>query len=213
VTQAEERLMVNRAIKAIRRAQVVLLLVDALEGVTDQDMQLGELIRDAGAACIVVVNKWDLVDDERSDKMYRQSREYLSVQLPTVAWATTLFISAKTGFNANRIYSAVDAVLEQHERRISTALLNEVLQEAVQWQKCPSQPTGKQGKIYYCTQVGRRPPAIAIFVNEPGLFPDSYKRYLEGRFRDALGFSGTPLRLIFRGTVAKEKGASVAYAD
>jgi GTP-binding protein len=213
VNRDEEKLMVNRAIKAIRRAQIVLLLIDALEGVTDQDMQLGELTRDAGAACVVVVNKWDLVDDERSDKMYRQSRDYLAQKLPTVAWASTLFISAKTGFNANRVYKAVDDALEQHERRVSTALLNEVLQEAVQWQKPPSQSTGRQGKIYYCTQVGRRPPAIAIFVNEPSLFPESYKRYLEGRFRDALGFAGTPLRLIFRGKAVREKGSAVPWAD
>lgn len=213
VTQDEERLMVNRAIKAIRRAQVVLLLIDALEGVTDQDMQLGELVRDAGAACVVVVNKWDLVDDERSDKLYRQSRDYLAANLPTVPWAATLFISAKTGFNAKRVYKAVDDVLEQHERRVSTALLNEVLQEAVQWQKPPSRATGQQGKIYYCTQVGRRPPAIAIFVNDPSLFPESYKRYMEGRFRDALGFKGTPLRLIFRGKAVRVKGSGVPWAD
>ncbi|KAJ1617084.1 KH-domain-like protein [Pavlovales sp. CCMP2436] len=205
--------MVNRAIKAIRRAQVVLLLIDALEGVTDQDMQLGELIRDAGAACVVVVNKWDLVDEERSDKLYRQSRDYLAQNLPTVAWAETLFISAKTGFNANRIYKSVDDVLLQHERRISTALLNQVLQDAVDWQKPPSSNGGKQGKIYYCTQVGRRPPAVAIFVNDPTLFPQSYKRYLEGRFRDALGFKGTPLRLIFRGKTVVVKGTGVPWAD
>lgn len=213
VAQNEEKLMVNRAIKAIRRAQVVLLLVDALEGVTDQDMQLGELVRDAGAACVVVVNKWDLVDDERSDKLYRQSREYLAANLPTVAWASTLFISAKTGFNANRVYGAIDGVLQEHERRVPTALLNEVLQEAVQWQKPPSDRTGKQGKIFYCTQVGRRPPAIAIFVNDPTLFAQAYKRYLEGRFRDALGFKGTPLRLIFRGKAVRTKGSGVPWAD
>lgn len=213
ISAAEERLMVNRAIKAIRRCQLVLLMVDAVEGVTEQDVQLGELVRDAGAACVIVVNKWDLIDGERSDKMYRQSKEYIKANLPPVAWASTLFVSAKTGFNARRVYKAIDDAQEQHERRVSTALLNEVLQEAVQWQKPPSRDTGKQGKIYYCTQVGRRPPAIAIFVNDPSMFPDGYKRYLEGRFRDALGFAGTPLRLIFRGKRVREAGSNLPYAD
>lgn len=213
ISAAEERLMVNRALKAVRRAQVVLLVLDATEGVTEQDVQLADLVRDAGAACVVVTNKWDLVDDERSDKMYRQAREYIQSNLKPVAWASTLFISAKTGFNAHRIYGAINEALAQHERRVSTALLNEVLQEAVQWQKPPSRNSGKQGRIYYCTQVGRRPPAVAIFVNEPGLFPDGYKRYLEGRFRDALGFGGTPLRLIFRGKRVREAGSRLPYAD
>jgi len=213
VTKAEEKLMVDRALKAVRRSQVVLLLTDAGEGVTEQDVQLAELVRDAGAACVVVVNKWDLVDDERTDKLYRQARGYVQANLPPVAWASTLFVSAKTGFNAHRVYQAIDAAQEQHERRVSTALLNEVLQEAVQWQKPPSRDTGRQGKIYYCTQVGRRPPAIAIFVNDPSLFPDAYKRYLEGRFRDALGFEGTPVRLIFRGKRVREAGSNLPYAD
>lgn len=192
-----EFFMVNRAFKAIRRADVVLLLMDINEA-SEQDRKIADRIADEGKGCIVLANKWDLVA-EKTNKSYKDSVEQVQLRAVRVPWAPVELISVLEKKRVAKIISMVDASLEQHRRRVSTALLNEVLAEAVEWHKPPSTRAGKQGRVYYCTQVSTRPPTIAMFVNDPKLFPDNYKRYMEGQFRKALGFVGTPIRLVWRG--------------
>ena len=134
----------------------------------------------------------------KDDKLYRTSRQYLSQKLAPVAWAQHLYVSAKTGLKAQDVFAAIDAAAEQHQRRVSTSVMNEVLEDAVRWQKPPSTSTGKRGSIYYCAQVSSKPPTTAIFCNDPDLFSNNYRRFLETQLRKALGFQGTPIRLLFR---------------
>eukprot|EP00871_Galdieria_phlegrea_P004357 jgi/Galph1/4922/GphlegSOOS_G3564.1 len=197
VEYGTEFFMINRAFKAIRRADVVILVVDAVADIVEQDQKLAERIANEGHGCIVVINKWDLV--EKDQHTYEKAKEYVATQLPSVSWAPTLFISASTGQRCERIFEVVDAVYEQYTRRVSTSVLNQVLQEAVTWNMPPTNRQGKQGKVYYCTQVSSKPPSIAVFVNDPKLFKDNYRKYLENHFRKSLGFEGTPLRLLWRG--------------
>lgn len=193
---------INRAFKAIRRADVVLLVIDALDGVTDQDQKLAGRIEDDGRACIIVVNKWDAVDKD-SGTIYEVEKELRS-RLYFLNWAPMIFISAKTGQRVEKILSLVDIAVEQHQRRVTTSVINEVIEEAVGWKSPPSNRQGKQGKIYYGTQVSSQPPTIALFVNEPKYFGQGYRRYIERQFREGLGFNGTPLRLIWRGKRQRE---------
>ena len=174
--------MVRRSLKAARRADVCLLVIDATEGVSEQEGRLARFIVEAGRACVVLVNKWDTVG-EKDDRMYKWSRELLQTKLRSVAWATPLFVSAETGLNAHKVFEAIEKAAEQHRRRISTSVMNEVLEDGVRWQKPPSTSTGRQGSIYYCAQVAASPPTIAIFCNDPTLFSDTYRRYLERHFR------------------------------
>ena len=197
VGKGTEEEMVRRALKAGRRSDVCLLVVDATEGVSEQEVRLARFVAEAGRACVVLVNKWDTVG-EKDDRMYKWSRELLQTKLRSVAWATPLFVSAETGLNAHKVFEAIEKAAEQHRRRISTSVMNEVLEDAVRWQKPPSTTTGRQGSVYYCAQVATRPPTTVVFCNDPELFGDSYRRYLEKHVRAALGFQGTPIRLVFR---------------
>jgi GTP-binding protein len=197
VNKGVEEQMVRRALKAARRADVCLLVLDATEGIAEQEARVAQFIVEAGRACVVLVNKWDAVPN-KNDATYRESKSYLLQKLPAISWATPLHISAKTGLKAQDVFNAVDAAAEQHQRRVKTAVMNEVLEDGVRWQKPPSTSTGRQGSVYYCAQVSAQPPTIAIFCNDPDLFSDTYRRYLEQHFRRSLGFSGTPIRLLFR---------------
>jgi len=198
VNKGVEEEMVRRALKAARRSDVCLLVVDATEGISEQEGRLARFITEAGRACVVLINKWDLVSN-KDDLLYRNSGKYLSQRLPQVQWAKALYVSAKTGLRTSDVFKAIRAAAEQHQRRVTTAVMNEVLEDGVRWQKPPATSTGRQGSIYYCAQVGTSPPTIAIFCNDPDLFSDTYRRYLEGHFRKSLGFEGSPIRLIFRG--------------
>ena len=198
VHKGVEELMVRRSLKAARRSDVCLLVVDATEGISEQEGRLARFVVEAGRACVVLINKWDLVPD-KDDLLYRNSGKYLDRRLPMVGWAKALYVSAKTGMRTSDIFKAVRGAAEQHSRRVTTAVMNEVLEDGVRWQKPPATSTGRQGSIYYCAQVATNPPTIAIFCNDPELFSDTYRRYLEGHFRKSLGFSGTPIRLLFRG--------------
>ncbi|TAG21454.1 MAG: ribosome biogenesis GTPase Der [Oscillatoriales cyanobacterium] len=151
---------INRAFKAIRRADVILLVIDAIDGVTDQDQKLADRISQEGRACIIVINKWDAIEKE--------------IEL-------------------------VDKASDEHKRRVATAVINEVIEEATTWHSAPVTRQGKQGKIYYGTQVRSQPPTIALFVNDPKRFTENYRRYMESQFRKHLGFTGTPMRLLWRG--------------
>jgi GTP-binding protein len=193
---------INRAFKAINRADVVLLVVDALDGVTEQDQKLAGRVADEGRGCVIVVNKWDAV--EKDSYTIYDHEKLVRDRLHFFDWAEVIFISAKTGQRVDKILDLVDIAAEQHKRRVSTAVINEVLEEALRWHTPPTTRQGRQGKIYYGTQVSSRPPAIALFVNDPALFNDNYRRYIERQFRQSLGFSGTPIRLLWRGKKARE---------
>jgi len=206
VSKGVEQMMVKRSLKAARRSDVCLLVLDATEGVSDQEMNLANFIAESGRACVIVVNKWDAVS-EKDDKLYRTSKAYLENRLPTVSWASQLFISAKTGLKTQQIYDAVEAAAKNHRLRVSTSVMNEVLEDAVRWQRPPATTTGRQGNVYYCAQVSTRPPTIVIFCNDPDLFGASYRRYLEGQLRKSLGFAGTPIRLLFRARQRQSRSA------
>jgi GTP-binding protein len=193
---------INRAFKAISRADVVLLVIDAVDGVTEQDQKLAGRVADEGRACVIVVNKWDAVDKD-SYTIYEYEK-LVRDRLHFFDWAEVIFISAQTGQRVEKIFDLINIAAEQHQRRVTTSVINEVLEEAARWHNPPTTRQGRQGRIYYGTQVSSRPPAIALFVNDPALFNDNYRRYIERQFRQSLGFAGTPIRLLWRGKKARE---------
>ena len=210
VNYGAEFFSINRAFKAIRRSDVVLFVIDVLDGVTEQDLKLAGRIIDDGRAVVLVINKWDAVEkDTGTINQYR--REILS-RLYFMEWAQMIFISAMTGQRVNKILDLVDAAAESHRRRVTTSVINEVLEEAVSWHSPPTNRQGKQGRIYYGTQVSSQPPTIALFVNDPKRFNDNYRRYIDRQFREQLGFTGTPVKLIWRGKKMRdlERGANKA---
>ena len=186
---------INRAFKAIRRADVVLLVIDAIDGVTDQDQKLADRISQEGRACIIVVNKWDAVEDKESDTIYEYEKE-VRARLYFLDWAEMIFVSAMTGQRVEKTIELIDKASDEHKRRVTTAVINEVIEEATSWHSAPVTRQGKQGKIYYGTQVRSQPPTIALFVNDPKRFTENYRRYMESQFRKHLGFTGTPMRLL-----------------
>lgn len=188
---------INRAFKAIRRADVVLLVIDAIDGVTEQDQKLAGRIEEDGRACVVVVNKWDTVDKD-SHTIYEYDRT-IGGKLYFMEWAKRIYTSALTGQRVPKILDLVDQAVLEHRRRVTTSVVNEVLEEAVSWHTPPTTRQGRQGRIYYGTQVTSRPPTFALFVNDPKLFGESYRRYIEGQFRQNLGFEGSPIRVLWRG--------------
>ncbi|MGD1714694.1 ribosome biogenesis GTPase Der [Dapis sp. BLCC M172] len=193
---------INRAFKAIRRAEVVLFVIDALDGVTEQDQKLANRIIEDGRACVLVVNKWDAVEKD-SYTIYTYEQEVRS-RLYFVEWAEMIFISALTGKRVEKIIDLIDNAANEYQRRVTTSVINEVLEEAISWNSPPTSRQGRQGKIYYGTQVTSKPPTIALFVNDPKRFPDNYRRYIQGQFRQHLGFTGTPIRLLWRGKKSRD---------
>ena len=193
---------INRAFKAIRRAEVVLLVIDALDGVTDQDQKLADRVSEEGRACVIVVNKWDAVEKD-SHTIYDYETTVKS-RLYFLDWAETIFVSAANGQRVEKIIDLVEVAAAEHKRRVTTSVINEVLEEAISWHSPPTSRQGKQGRIYYGTQVSSEPPTIALFVNDPKRIPENYRRYIESQFRQQLGFKGTPIRLIWRGKKARE---------
>jgi len=198
---------INRAFKAIRRADVVLLVIDAIDGVTDQDQKLADRISQEGRACIIVVNKWDAVEDKESDTIYEYEKE-VRARLYFLDWAEMIFVSAMTGQRVEKTIELIDKADSEHKRRVTTAVINEVIEEATSWHSAPVTRQGKQGKIYYGTQVRSQPPTIALFVNDPKRFTENYRRYMESQFRKHLGFTGTPMRLLWRGKKVRESEQS-----
>jgi GTP-binding protein len=195
---------INRAFKAIRRTDVVLLVIDALDGVTEQDQKLAGRIADEGRAAVIVVNKWDAVDKD-SYTIYEYEKD-VRERLNFIEWAEIIFVSALTGKRVENILDLVDTAAQQHQRRVTTAVINDVLEDSVRWHNPPVSRGGRQGKIYYGTQVKSQPPTIALFVNDPTRFNENYRRYIERQFRQQLGFTGTPLRLLWRGKKPREAG-------
>jgi GTPase len=202
VDYGPEAFGVDRALKAIRRADLVLLVIDATEGATEQEQRLAGKIEESGRACVLVVNKWDAV--EKDTYTMNTYIEQIREELYFVKWAPTIFTSALTGQRVPQIMEMVDAASVQHQRRISTSVINEAIKEATIRMMPPSDKRGRQGKIYYGTQVRAEPPTFVLFVNEPKLIKDNYRTYLESQFRASLGFEGTPLRFLWRGKTPRE---------
>jgi GTP-binding protein len=190
-----ERYSVLRSIAAIRRCDVALMLIDANDGVTEQDTKIAGLIHDEGKAAVVIVNKWDMLEKETGT--YEKYKKKILDDLKFMTYAPILFISAKSGQRVDTVLDKVKEVYEIAGKRITTGILNDVLNDAVNDLQPPIQG-GKRLKIYYATQGGIRPPSFVLFVNEEKLMQFSYQRYLENYFRKAFDFTGTPIRFILR---------------
>ena len=197
-----ERYSVLRSIAAIRRCDVALLLIDAGDGVTEQDTKIAGLIHEEGKAVIVVVNKWDSVEKE-TGTLEKYRKEVID-KLKFMDYAPVMFISAKTGQRVNTVFDKVKEVYETARRRITTGVLNDVLNDATDNLQPPLQGT-RRLKIYYATQTGIQPPTFVFFVNDEKLMPFSYERYLENYFRKTFPLEGTPVRFILRERTEKEK--------
>jgi len=201
VEEAIERFSVLRATMAIERSDVCLIMIDATEGVTEQDTKVAGLAHEAGKASIIVVNKWDLV--EKDGKTMDHMREDVRKGLSFMPYAPILFISAKTGQRVDRLFELIDYVSNQAATRITTGMLNDVLADA-QTRVQPPTDKGRRLKVYYMTQVGIKPPHFVIFCNDARLFHFSYQRYLENCIRNTFGLEGTPVRLSIRQKGDKE---------
>ncbi len=208
VSYGPEYFGINRSFKAIERSDVCVLVIDALDGVTEQDQRLAGRIEEDGRACVVVVNKWDLIEKD-SHTMAAMEKE-LRAKLYFLDWAPMLFTSAVTGQRVQSLFAIAAVAVEQHRRRVSTSVVNEVLQEAVSWRSPPASRGGRQGRIYYGTQVAVRPPSFTLFVNDPKLFGDTYRRYVERQIREGLGFEGSPIRLFWRGKQQRDAERDLA---
>lgn len=190
-----ERYMIVRTVGAVERADVVILLIDAIEGVTEQDAKIAGIAHERGKAVIIAVNKWDAI--EKDNKTVNQYSAKIRNVLSYMPYAEITYISAVTGQRLPRLYDLIDMVHENHAMRISTGVLNEIMSEAVAMQQPPSDK-GKRLRLYYITQVGVKPPTFVIFVNDKELMHFSYTRYIENQIREAFGFKGTPLKFIIR---------------
>lgn len=195
-----EKYSVVDSLRSIERADVVLMVIDAVEGVTEQDERIAGYIHEAGRACVFVINKWDaLTKDNATFKDYTEKIRY---GFKYLTYAPVVFVSALSGQRVGKIMTTVDEVMEQYVRRVSTAELNKVFSEAVETHHAPLSH-GRRVKFYFSTQVAVRPPSFVIFTNQPENIHFSYERYLVNKFREAFGFTGTPLRLMFRGREKK----------
>ena len=197
-----EKFAVDRAIKAIRSADVSVLIIDAVEGITDQDKKIAEITNDAGKAIIIVVNKWDLVENKETNTINIYT-DKIRMAIPYLNYVPMLFISAKTKQRINKIFPMALEAYEYTNKQISTSLLNRVILEAFALNP-PSTEKGKKLKAYYSTQIGVAPPTFVIFVNEEKLLKPSYLRYLEKKLREAFGFFGTPIKILIRERKRKE---------
>ncbi|CDF43681.1 gTPase Der [Roseburia sp. CAG:182] len=190
-----ERYSIIRAVTAVERADVVVIVIDATEGVTEQDAKIAGIAHDRGKGIIIAVNKWDAI--EKNDKSVKEHSDRIRQVLSFMPYAEILFISAQTGQRLNKLYEMIDVVMANNSMRLATGVLNEIVAEAVAMQQPPSDK-GKRLKIFYITQVSVKPPTFVVFVNDKKLMHFSYTRYIENRIRDAFGFRGTALRFIIR---------------
>jgi len=195
VKEQLEHYMIVRTVGAVERADVVVIMIDASEGVTEQDAKIAGIAHDRGKGIIVAVNKWDAV--EKDDKTIYRFTEKVKSTLSFMPYAEIMFISAKTGQRINKLYESIDAVVENHSLRVGTGALNEIMTQAVAMQQPPTDK-GKRLKLFYITQAGVKPPTFVIFVNDKELMHFSYTRYIENQIRQSFGFKGTPLKFIIR---------------
>lgn len=196
-----ERYSIIRTVSAVERADIVVLMIDAVEGVTEQDAKIAGIAHERGKGMIIAVNKWDAI--EKNDKTIYKFTEEIREKLAFMPYAELIFISAKTGQRLPKLFETIDAVVENHAMRVATGVLNEILTEATAMKQPPSDK-GKRLRLYYITQVSVKPPTFVIFINDKELTHFSYTRYLENRIREAFGFKGTPVRFIYR--ERKDKG-------
>ncbi len=197
-----EHFMIVRTVSAVERADVVVMVIDASEGVTEQDAKIAGIAHDRGKAVIIAVNKWDAI--EKDDKTIYRFTEKVRNTLSYMPYAEMLFISAKTGQRLPKLFETIDMVSENHAMRVATGVLNEIMAEAVAMQQPPSDK-GKRLRLYYITQVSVKPPTFVIFVNDKELMHFSYTRYIENQIRDTFGFKGTPLHFIIRERKEKDQ--------
>ena len=197
-----ERYSIIRTVTAVERADVVLMVIDAAEGVTEQDAKIAGIAHERGKGVIIVVNKWDAI--EKNDRTMREYESRIRQVISYMPYAEIMYVSAVTGQRLNRMYDMIDMVIANQTMRIATGVLNEIMTEAVAMQQPPSDK-GKRLKLYYITQVSVKPPTFVIFVNDKELMHFSYTRYLENKIREAFGFRGTPLRFIIRERKEKER--------
>lgn len=195
INESLERYSVLRALTAIRRCDVALIMIDATEEATEQDAKIAGLVHEEGKASIIVVNKWDLIP--KDDYTMNEFRRRIMQRLGFMSYAPDIFISAKTGQRVNRIIELVNYVYEKYAFRISTGILNECISDAIAITPPPS-VKGRRLRIYYSTQVSVKPPTFVLFVNDPKLMHVSYQRYLENYLRQTFGLDGTPIRLLIR---------------
>ena len=193
-----------RSIAAIERADVCLILIDANEGVTEQDTKIAGLVHEAGKAAIIVVNKWDAVEDKETNTM-RDMEQKVRQDLAYMTYAPVMFLSALTGQRVNRLFPMIQEVAKQNSSRITTGALNSVLADATARVQPPTDK-GRRLKIYYMTQASSKPPHFVIFCNDARLFHFSYQRYLENQIREVFGLQGTPIRITIRQKGDKEEG-------
>ena len=200
-----EKYSVLRATMAIDRADVCLIMIDATEGVTEQDTKVAGLAHEAGKACIIVVNKWDAVEGKETNTMELQRRGYAEC-FSFMGYAPIIFISAQTGYNVNKLMQLIRDVDAENGARVPTGVLNEMLARATARMQPPSDK-GRRLKIYYLTQASTRPPTFVAFVNAKHLFHFSYQRYLINQIRENFGLEHTPIRLVVRERGSGEVGA------
>lgn len=196
-----ERYSIIRTVTAVERADVVVVVIDASEGVTEQDAKIAGIAHERGKGVIIAVNKWDAI--EKNDKTIYEFTAKVRDTLSFMAYAEIIFVSALTGQRLNKMFETIDMVRENQTMRVQTGILNEIMTEAVALQQPPSDK-GKRLRLYYITQVSVKPPTFVVFVNDKELMHFSYTRYLENRIRDAFGFRGTSLKFITRERSGKE---------
>ena len=196
-----ERYSIIRTVTAVERADVVLMVIDATEGVTEQDAKIAGIAHERGKGIIIVVNKWDAI--EKNDRTMREYENDIRQVLSFMPYAEIMYVSALTGQRLVKLYDMIDMVIGNQTLRIATGVLNEIMTEAVAMQQPPSDK-GKRLKLYYITQVSVKPPTFVIFVNDKELMHFSYTRYLENKIREAFGFKGTSLKFIIRERKEKE---------
>jgi len=197
-----ERYSIIRTVTAVERADVVLMVIDATEGVTEQDAKIAGIAHERGKGIIIVVNKWDAI--EKNDKTMYEFEKDIRNTLAYMPYAEIMYVSAETGQRLPKLYEMIDVVMENQTLRVATGVLNEIMTEAVALQQPPSDK-GKRLKLYYITQVSVKPPTFVIFVNDKELMHFSYTRYLENKIREAFGFRGTSLKFFIRERKEKEQ--------
>lgn len=197
-----ERYSIIRTVTAVERADVVLMVIDAAEGVTEQDAKIAGIAHERGKGIIIVVNKWDAI--EKHDKTMKEYENKVRQILSYLSYAQIVYVSALTGQRLNKLYEVIDVVIENQTLRVATGVLNEIMTEAIAMQQPPSDK-GKRLKLYYITQVSVKPPTFVIFVNDKELMHFSYTRYLENKIREAFGFGGTSLKFFIRERKEKEQ--------
>jgi len=190
-----EKYSIIRAVAAIEKADIVVLMIDAVEGITEQDAKIAGIAHDRGKGAIIAVNKWDAI--EKNDKTMYRFLDTIQVTLAYMTYAPIVFISAQTGLRINKLFETIEMVVQNQTLRVQTGVINDVLYDAMAMNQPPSDK-GKRLKIYYMTQVAIKPPTFVLFVNDKELAHFSYIRYIENKLRDAFGFKGTPLKMLIR---------------